>query len=121
MITYEAYKERHPDVGLTNEEFVRFKREALADLSSACFHRLPVSDEAYYDRVLETLCELITMRKQAADEAEAAPKVASETIGNYSVSYHQVVAQTPEQLQAKTRRIIKLRLGDTGLLYRGAI
>ncbi|MFP5521270.1 head-tail connector protein [Peptococcus simiae] len=121
MITLADFFVKYPELDISDGEFIQFKRDALASLDAACFHRLPSEDDPYFGRFQATLCELIALLKRAADEKAAAPEVDAETIGSYSVKYHRSDEYSADQVKIQARQIIKSRLGDTGLLYRGRL
>jgi len=123
MATYtdwDFYKNTYLGTDIDEDDFVKLALRASATLDALTFDRIPDIIEDNDDAELIALIEMATC--SIADEMQSlisdGPVVASERIGQQSVSY---VQNPTMQLSDddKFKRAAKLYLGRTGIMFQG--
>lgn len=116
-VTYDYYKNTFGGSAISETEFNSLEREARKRLDGFTFNRIKNDNTLITDDVKECLCVMME-KKQAIDNQTETGTKASETVGNYSVTYvNPTDANTT--LSSKLYEVAKLYLWETGLLYRG--
>ncbi len=112
---FAYYTSTYKGAVLDTASFDLWARKATLIIRQHTFNR--VRDSNIPDAVKMCCCELAEA-EYSHDKTEDSGNVASEKVGEYSVSY--VDKEKQESIyQAEVGRIISLWLLDTGLLYRG--
>lgn len=101
---------------IPKEKYNKAAMQATQQVNKATFGRIKeVTD------IVKNACCAAAEEIYSADQAKSqkSSKVASETVGNHSVTYNTGVTTTVEECNEAIYNAIKLWLGDSGLMYRG--
>ena len=123
-VTYSFYTSTFLGTAIASADFSRLALRASAVIDQLCFGRAAavMESEAEADAENQEKIQLATCavaeQLQLLSKSENGGEVASERVGNYSVSY---VQNSSSQLsdEAKIAKEAKVFLWDTGLMYRG--
>lgn len=116
---FDYYSDTYGGTEISKDDFTRLIRQASAYLDMVTFGRI---DDVWSedDRVKDCACAVAEYCKRRS-EMEDGSAVSSLSIGEETVSYALPEAYTnPESFRkAITTDVIRMYLGNTGLLYRG--
>jgi len=121
---FDFYKDIYLGTMLTQAEFPRLAMRASAIVDQVTFGRVATVMEADEDtdtieKIKLATCGIAELVKQLDKvESGGAGEIASERVGNHSVSYVQNATAAMSD-DDKFLRVAKLYLFDTELLYRG--
>lgn len=103
----------HGGEAMSKESFDFFAVRASKVIERHTFSRIEEVTEA-----IKSCCCELAESLQAEQDADGQGGKTSESVGSYSVSYAPAADRRRESQQEHSR-ILRLWLGDTGLLYRG--
>ena len=111
-VEYEYYTEIYGGTKILENDWLRFSQKAEQRLNGYTFGRLPDEweGESWCDRAKCAVCEMTEILY--ADEKRSGKS--SENTDGYSVSY-----DTGKSLGSTLYDVVRVYLGDTGLLYAG--
>lgn len=111
-VEYEYYTEIYGGTQILEKDWLRISQKAEQRLNSYTFGRLPDEweGESWCDRAKCAVCEMTEILY--ADEKRSGKS--SENTDGYSVSY-----DTEKSLGSTLYDVVRVYLGDTGLLYAG--
>lgn len=125
-VDFAYYTNSFRGVSISETQFPKYLRKATAFIDNITFDRLKNDELLIDDSVKNAMCEIMELNlKLDTLESENGESVkASETVGNYSVSYavSDVEKNAVDRTQlnkVKYYNIAKEYLGNSGLLYRG--
>jgi len=115
IIDYDYYIRHYPKSSVTISEFTVLNKRAQREIENAVTGTIDTTD----DNVKMCACELINYLAKTDETAtEKSGIIASESVGDYSVSYR---SETERRNAAKAEKvdIIRFWLGKSGIAYRG--
>ena len=121
MTAYADYK-FYTDVffgkAIPAEEFARYALLATQYVNSVTFGR--INADSPIDEAKMACCAVAEIYYTVKDAtSKAISGIASEKVGDYSVSYSSASKETEISVEAKRYSTAKLWLGNTGLMFRG--
>lgn len=114
-VDFDYYSESYGGSLISSADFGYYERKAESYINAVTFGR--VSADSLTDDIKDAVCDVSEMFFRAGKNPSA-NGITSEKIGDYSVSYGGVTSGNPE-FKSLLYAAVKLRLGNTGLLYRG--
>lgn len=120
MPAYDYYRNEYGG-HLTEEDFHRLIRDAVLEVDYATHGRASLAEGELLLAVKHACCA-VAEELHALEELCPAEAIASERVGEYSISYASRVSNEDMWERARTRRlrrVIHSCLGWTGLLYAG--
>jgi len=114
---YTYYSETFLGTAIALADFDRLALRASAQIDRLTFGQAAAIITANTDTAKVTAIQMATCAvAEAIQKSETSPEVASERVGQHSVTYHLGKA-TPDQV--KISDAARLWLASTGLMYRG--
>lgn len=115
-VDYAYYSDTYKGAVIDAASFDLYARKATQEIKKYTLNR--VQKDSIPDEVKMCCCELVKLLYKS--DQEDAKGIASEKVGEYSVTYTSPEARE-KQLAASTTNIIYKWLAMTGLLYRGCL
>ena len=112
---YQFYTVTYGGTEIAQAEFTRLMNQASAYIDTVTFDRAADEEDA------DTLIKIQFAACAAAEtlkKYEQGGEVQSERVGNHSVTYASPLAARLS-IEAKITQVVKIYLGNTGLMYRG--
>ena len=122
--TYDYYVETYLGTSISSTDFSRLILRASAAIDRLTFGRVPAiilenTDAELIDKIKMATCA-VAEEIQTNEKSDNTDGIASERVGNYSVSYREN-SKAALTTYTKIKKAAKFYLGDTGLMYPGLL
>jgi len=123
LIDYDFYTDTYKGTLIPAIDFDRYALDASAEVKYQTFERASAvidaeTDTMLIEKIKMATCAVAETLFRQDNDASGAAAIASESVGNYSVSYALAADASMTKAQ-KIESSLRRYLGNTGLMYRG--
>lgn len=123
LADYEFYTDTYKGALISAADFDRYALDASTEVECQTFERASAIIDAgtelpLIEKIKMATCAVAETLFRQDNDASGAAAIASESVGNYSVSYALAADASMTKAQ-KIESVLRRYLGNTGLMYRG--